>query len=136
MAGSDATFKSVKVKLCYVPASRIDRGWRKANDDLHKDKACRFKVTGGNSAFDYAVARDISTASYFTHLAAASASTPPAAGGGLYSVETYELTAENVDRVLDNVCPYLITNGDDVIVASVKDNVISLKLEGEQLDCP
>uniref|UniRef100_A0A0D9VHT7 High-affinity nitrate transporter n=1 Tax=Leersia perrieri TaxID=77586 RepID=A0A0D9VHT7_9ORYZ len=72
-AGSDAAFKSVKVKLCYAPASRTDRGWRKANDDLHKDKACQFKVTvqpyaagaGGNGTFDYVVARDIPTASYF-----------------------------------------------------------------------
>jgi NFU1 iron-sulfur cluster scaffold homolog, mitochondrial len=51
----------------------------------------------------------------------ASASTAPAPGGGLYSATTYELTAENVDRVLDDVRPYLIADG----------GVISLKLEGE-----
>jgi NFU1 iron-sulfur cluster scaffold homolog, mitochondrial len=64
-------------------------------------------------------------------LAAASASTPPAPGGGLYSAATYELTVENVDCVLDDVRPYLIADGGDVTVASVEDGVISLKLEGE-----
>jgi NFU1 iron-sulfur cluster scaffold homolog, mitochondrial len=63
--------------------------------------------------------------------AAASASTPPVPGGGLYSAATYDLTAENVDRVLDDVRPYLIADGGDVTVASVEDGVISLKLEGE-----
>ncbi|TVU47285.1 hypothetical protein EJB05_06880 [Eragrostis curvula] len=69
-------------------------------------------------------------------LAAASASTPPAPGGGLYSAATYELTAENVDRVLDDVRPYLIADGGDVTVVSVEDGIISLKLEGACGSCP
>ncbi|CAL4939113.1 unnamed protein product [Urochloa decumbens] len=69
-------------------------------------------------------------------LAAASASTPPAPGGGLYSAGTYELTAENVDRVLDDVRPYLISDGGNVTVVSVEDGVISLKLEGACGSCP
>uniref|UniRef100_A0A0E0K1X5 High-affinity nitrate transporter n=1 Tax=Oryza punctata TaxID=4537 RepID=A0A0E0K1X5_ORYPU len=80
-AGADAAFKSVKVKLCYAPASRTDRGWRKASDDLHKDKACQFKVTvqpyaagGAAGKFDYVVARDIPTASYFVRAYAVDAS--------------------------------------------------------------
>ncbi|XP_006647452.1 high-affinity nitrate transporter-activating protein 2.1 [Oryza brachyantha] len=80
-AGADAAFKSVKVKLCYAPASRKDRGWRKASDDLHKDKACQFKVTalpyaagGGGGRFDYVVARDVPTASYFVRAYAVDAS--------------------------------------------------------------
>uniref|UniRef100_A0A0D3F750 High-affinity nitrate transporter n=1 Tax=Oryza barthii TaxID=65489 RepID=A0A0D3F750_9ORYZ len=78
-AGADAAFKSVKVKLCYAPASRTDRGWRKASDDLHKDKACQFKVTvqpyaAGAGRFDYVVARDIPTASYFVRAYAVDAS--------------------------------------------------------------
>ena len=64
-------------------------------------------------------------------LAAASASTPPAPGGGLYSAATYELTPENVDRVLDDVRPYLISDGGNVTVVAVEDGVISLKLEGK-----
>uniref|UniRef100_A0A0D9Z6E4 NIF system FeS cluster assembly NifU C-terminal domain-containing protein n=1 Tax=Oryza glumipatula TaxID=40148 RepID=A0A0D9Z6E4_9ORYZ len=78
----------------------------------------------------------IQTSGARAHLAAAPASTPPAAGGGLYSAETYELTAENVDRVLDDVRPYLIADGGDVTVASVEDGVISLKLEGACGSCP
>jgi len=69
-------------------------------------------------------------------VAAASASTPPAPGGGLYSAATYELTAENVDRVLDDVRPYLIADGGNVTVVSVEDGVISLKLEGACGSCP
>ncbi|XP_066381421.1 nifU-like protein 1, chloroplastic isoform X2 [Miscanthus floridulus] len=69
-------------------------------------------------------------------LAAASASTPPAPGGGLYSAATYELTPENVDRVLDDVRPYLISDGGNVTVVAVEDGVISLKLEGACGSCP
>lgn len=73
----------------------------------------------------------IRTSSSRACLAAASASTPPAPGGGLYSAATYELTAENVDRVLDDVRPYLIADGGNVTVVSVEDGTISLKLEGK-----
>ncbi|NP_001152596.2 NifU-like protein 1, chloroplastic [Zea mays] len=69
-------------------------------------------------------------------LVAASASTPPAPGGGLYSAATYELTPENVDRVLDDVRPYLISDGGNVTVVAVEDGVISLKLEGACGSCP
>nr|CAB3486599.1 unnamed protein product [Digitaria exilis] len=54
-----------------------------------------------------------------------------AQGGSLYSAATYELTEENVDRVLDDMRPYLIFDGGTVTVVSVEDVVISLKLEGE-----
>ena len=73
----------------------------------------------------------IRTASFRRHLAAASASTPPTPGGGLYSAATYELTADNVDQVLDDVRPYLIADGGDVAVVSVEDGVVSLRLEGK-----
>ncbi|CAL4922358.1 unnamed protein product [Urochloa decumbens] len=77
----------------------------------------------------------IPTPSSRARLVAASASTP---GGGLYSAATYELTAENVDRVLDDVRPYLISDGGNVTVVSVEDGVISLKLEGKRAcgSCP
>ncbi|KAK1650591.1 hypothetical protein QYE76_068396 [Lolium multiflorum] len=78
----------------------------------------------------------IRTASFRRHLAAASASTPPAPGGGLYSAATYELTADNVDQVLDDVRPYLVADGGDVAVVSVEDGVVSLRLEGACSSCP
>jgi hypothetical protein len=53
------------------------------------------------------------------------------AGGGLYSAATYELTADNVDRVLDDVRPYLISDSGDIAVVSVEDGVVSLRLEGK-----
>lgn len=71
------------------------------------------------------------TANFRGHLAAASASTPPPPGGGLYPAATYELTPDNVDRVLDDVRPYLISDGGDVAVVSVEDGVVSLRLEGK-----
>jgi NifU-like domain len=42
----------------------------------------------------------------------------------------YDLTVENVDRVLDDVRPYLISDGGNVDVVSVEDGVISLQLQG------
>lgn len=50
--------------------------------------------------------------------------------GGLYSAETYEFTMENVDKVLDEVRPYLIADGGNVEVVSVEDGVVSLRLQG------
>lgn len=52
------------------------------------------------------------------------------AGGGLYSAETYEFTMENVDKVLDEVRPYLIADGGNVEVVGLKDGVVSLRLQG------
>lgn len=51
-------------------------------------------------------------------------------GGGLYSAETYDFTVENVDKVLDEVRPYLIADGGNVEVVGVKDGVVSLRLQG------
>ncbi|XP_062221089.1 high-affinity nitrate transporter-activating protein 2.1-like [Phragmites australis] len=79
-ASADAAYKNVKVTLCYAPESQKDRGWRKFNDDLSKDKACQFKVTeqaytaGAAGKFDYRVARDIPTGSYFVRAYALDAS--------------------------------------------------------------
>lgn len=49
---------------------------------------------------------------------------------GLYSAQKFELTAQNVDLVLEDVRPYLIADGGNVDVVSVEDGVISLKLQG------
>ncbi|KAL9239777.1 hypothetical protein vseg_014066 [Gypsophila vaccaria] len=48
----------------------------------------------------------------------------------------YELSVQNVDRVLDEVRPYLISDGGDVDVVSVVDGVISLQLQGACESCP
>ncbi|KAL0389743.1 UNVERIFIED_CONTAM: NifU-like protein 1, chloroplastic [Sesamum calycinum] len=53
-----------------------------------------------------------------------------ASAPGLYSADQFELTSGNVDKVLDNVRPYLIADGGNVDVVSVEDGVVSLKLQG------
>ncbi|XP_042450856.1 nifU-like protein 1, chloroplastic [Zingiber officinale] len=66
-------------------------------------------------------------------------STPSAAEAqapGLYSAKVYELTKENVDLVLNDVRPYLISDGGNVDVVSVDDGVISLQLQGACGSCP
>lgn len=77
-AGADAAYKNVKVSLCYAPASQKDRGWRKSDDDLSKDKACQFKVTqqayNAGGSFQYLVARDVPTGSYYVRAYALDAS--------------------------------------------------------------
>ncbi|OAY48881.1 nifU-like protein 1, chloroplastic [Manihot esculenta] len=55
---------------------------------------------------------------------------------GLYSAQKFELTAQNVDLVLEDVRPYLIADGGNVDVVSVEDGVISLKLQGACGSCP
>lgn len=49
---------------------------------------------------------------------------------GLYSAQTFELTPQNVDLVLEDVRPFLISDGGNVDVVSVEDGVVSLKLQG------
>ncbi|CAN8308758.1 unnamed protein product [Cochlearia groenlandica] len=55
---------------------------------------------------------------------------------GLYSAQTYELTAQNVDLVLEDVRPFLISDGGNVDVVSVENGVVSLKLQGACTSCP
>ncbi|MED6168577.1 NifU-like protein 1, chloroplastic [Stylosanthes scabra] len=55
---------------------------------------------------------------------------------GLYSAQKYELTAANVDMVLEDVRPYLISDGGNVEVVSVEDGVVSLRLQGACESCP
>ncbi|XVE73481.1 hypothetical protein DITRI_Ditri11bG0121300 [Diplodiscus trichospermus] len=69
----------------------------------------------------------------------ASSSSPSAPSGsspGLYSAQQFELTAQNVDLVLEDVRPYLIADGGNVDVLSVEDGIISLKLQGACESCP
>ncbi|KFK30728.1 hypothetical protein AALP_AA6G019600 [Arabis alpina] len=55
---------------------------------------------------------------------------------GLYSAQTFDLTPQNVDLVLEDVRPFLISDGGNVDVVSVEDGVVSLKLQGACNSCP
>lgn len=68
----DSQYKNVKVQLCFAPVSQVDRGWRKTNDDLKKDKTCQFNVVeqpynsnSKNNTASWTVERDVPTAKYF-----------------------------------------------------------------------
>ncbi|XP_071722181.1 nifU-like protein 1, chloroplastic [Rutidosis leptorrhynchoides] len=61
---------------------------------------------------------------------------PSPSSPGLYSAQRLELTAKNVDLVLEDVRPYLISDGGNVDVVSVEDGIISLKLQGACESCP
>lgn len=68
--GTDSTYKSVTVKLCFAPVSQVDRKWRKTVDDLAKDKTCQFKVVSGpytpeSSSSTWIIENDVPTATYF-----------------------------------------------------------------------
>ena len=55
---------------------------------------------------------------------------------GLYSAKKSDLTASNVDLVLDEARPYPSADGGNVDVVSVEDGVVSLRLEGACESCP
>lgn len=55
---------------------------------------------------------------------------------GLYSAKKFDLTTSNVDTVLEDVRPYLISDGGNVEVVSVTDGVVSLRLQGACESCP
>ena len=69
-AGTDSAYKTIKVKLCYVPISQVDRAWRKTEDQLSKDKTCQFKIvakpySNTKETFEWTIERDVPTATYF-----------------------------------------------------------------------
>lgn len=72
-AGTDSTYKSIKVKLCYAPVSQVDRAWRKTVDIIAKDKTCQFQIVAkpydaSNTtvqSFELTVERDVPSATYF-----------------------------------------------------------------------
>ncbi|XP_072963894.1 high-affinity nitrate transporter-activating protein 2.1-like [Typha angustifolia] len=69
-SGADAGYKKVEISLCFGPVSQVDRGWRKTNDDLKKDKTCQFTIleqsyAAGEGTYEYTIARDVPTATYF-----------------------------------------------------------------------
>ncbi|KAG2484038.1 hypothetical protein HYH03_017128 [Edaphochlamys debaryana] len=51
-------------------------------------------------------------------------------------LETMELTPENVERVLDEVRPYLMADGGDVEFIEIDGLVVKLKLQGACGSCP
>uniref|UniRef100_A0A3Q7GEH7 Uncharacterized protein n=1 Tax=Solanum lycopersicum TaxID=4081 RepID=A0A3Q7GEH7_SOLLC len=57
---TDSNYKTVDVKLCYAPVSQLDRGWRKSNNNLKKDKTCQinlvtipYQPSSNNFTWDY-----------------------------------------------------------------------------------
>ncbi|KAM7479842.1 hypothetical protein LguiA_028055 [Lonicera macranthoides] len=70
-AGTDSTYKTVKVYLCFAPVSQVERGWRKTVDDLAKDKTCTFKIVAqpytpsSNHSYTWTIERDVPSATYF-----------------------------------------------------------------------
>lgn len=72
-SGTDSTYKTIKVKLCYAPISQEDRSWRKSVDDLNKDKTCQHKIvakpyTPSNNSFTWTIETDVPTATYFVRV--------------------------------------------------------------------
>lgn len=51
-------------------------------------------------------------------------------------VEELPLTAENIEKVLDEVRPYLIADGGNVALHEIDGNVVRLKLQGACGSCP
>jgi hypothetical protein len=72
-AGTDSSYKTIKLKLCYAHISQLDRAWRKTVDDLSKDKTCQHKMLAMpyNAAnktvhtFEWLIERDVPQATYF-----------------------------------------------------------------------
>ncbi|BBN09000.1 hypothetical protein MPTK1_4g16300 [Marchantia polymorpha subsp. ruderalis] len=77
-SGLDAKYVNVNIKLCYAPVSQTDRGWRKTNNDLHKDKTCgkgigsQKYVPGGNTT-NWRITKDVPGAIYFVRVYAVDA---------------------------------------------------------------
>ncbi|KAK4735204.1 hypothetical protein R3W88_009465 [Solanum pinnatisectum] len=68
--GTDSNYKTVNVKLCYAPVSQLDRGWRKSNNNLKKDKTCQINLVTmpykpSNNNFTWTIHKDVPTATYF-----------------------------------------------------------------------
>ena len=64
------SIKTVSLKLCFGASSQVERGWRKSNDLLSKDKACAFDIASqpysasGNSTV-WTVSKSVPFAQYF-----------------------------------------------------------------------
>ncbi|KAL2631769.1 hypothetical protein R1flu_016455 [Riccia fluitans] len=71
--GVDREYTTVKIRLCFAPISQVERGWRKTNNDLRKDKTCSIPITSqkytteGNFT-DWTIRRNVPGASYFVRV--------------------------------------------------------------------
>ncbi|KAI5665096.1 hypothetical protein M9H77_24419 [Catharanthus roseus] len=84
--GTDSSYKTIKVKLCYAPISQVDRAWRKTVDSLDKDKTCQFKIVAkpyspSNNTFTWTIEQDIPTGTYFVRAYAYNSADEEAAFG-------------------------------------------------------
>ena len=52
------------------------------------------------------------------------------------STETLELTNENVEKVLDELRPFLISDGGNVEIAEIDGPIVKVRLQGACGSCP
>ncbi|CAH8350780.1 unnamed protein product [Eruca vesicaria subsp. sativa] len=110
-AKTQASFKTIKVKLCYAPVSQVDRPWRKTENELFKDKTCPHKIitkayNKSSQSFKYTLERDIPTGTYFVrayavdakdHEVAYGQSTKEAKTTNLFSVQAISGRHKSLD---------------------------------------
>ncbi|KAL5998215.1 hypothetical protein ACLOJK_009153 [Asimina triloba] len=79
--GVDSQYKKVKVELCYAPISQQNRGWRKTDNELSKDKTCQHEIidrpytqSNKEESIDWMIKKDVPTATYFVRAYAVDAS--------------------------------------------------------------
>ncbi|MFS7999415.1 putative high-affinity nitrate transporter [Helianthus anomalus] len=115
-AGTDSSYKMVKVKLCYAPISQKDRSWRKTEDRLKKDKTCPHKIVArpyaaSNNSFTWTIEKDIPTGVYFVRAYALNAQDQEVAYGqttngakstNLFNVQA--ITGRHVSLDIASVC--------------------------------
>ena len=65
-----------------------------------------------------------------------SASSATVAGGVATVPEFLDLTWDNVEKVLDEMRPYLIQDGGNVIISDIDGPVVKLELQGACGTCP
>lgn len=51
-------------------------------------------------------------------------------------METLELTPENVEKVLDDLRPYLMSDGGNVELVEIEGPIVKLRLQGACGSCP
>ncbi|KAL8097913.1 high-affinity nitrate transporter 3.1-like [Apium graveolens] len=114
--GTESTYKTVKVKLCYAPVSQKDRGWRKTKDELKKDRTCQHKIVNrdykpSKDMVTWTVERDTPQATYFVRVYVFNAedkevaygqSTDDAKKKNLFEVEA--VTGRHVSLDIASVC--------------------------------
>lgn len=72
-AGTDSSYKTIKLKLCYAPISQRDRAWRKTENELSRDKTCPHKMLAMHydasnktvHTFEWLIKKDVPQATYF-----------------------------------------------------------------------